>query len=735
MRKLLFSLFLLSIFDSYGQVNLNDSLIIHYPFNGNAIDISGNNLNGTNIGVVPTVDRFGNANSAMQFNGSNAYISVGDIIDIPTETAISITGWFKPETVIPSINRYAGVSFGKKTTGELALRYTSESLKNFNAVLADGSNISSSGNNTGASTTFNQYDQWVYISATFQNGQVRIYENGEFKNANSGNNGIGGSLQSIPINAVLRIGQAFNTNDAIRYYHGAMDDLRIYNRRLNDCEIKLLYDPNYDLSSFSESSLCLNESILLQKPGYNSYKWYSQDTLLSTSSTFIFNHEKQSPIVLKGTDKYGCLHLDTFKINIGGRESEFFYLGKCKEDSFLLIQPDTLTNVNWYKNGTLFASNTDSLILTDTVSTLIVLEGLDGLGCLIRDTFVISSLNPKSEIDDYEKLICHSTKDSRFYNIVGNGFSRFNWSITGGEIIENDGLSVVINWEDIDQASLKVVEISPNGCISDTLEFEFEKDITSISFDLITFSEDFASLEMKGSSDFNEELKNIHLLNSKFDTSSFFDTKSFEFLTDTALVKVEESFQFNLLDKCENSISSDSVKPILISLEIDDENNLIELSWENLSIWENNEISNEVYELNSNLDEDLIARIGYDNNISVLFSKKDFKRCFYIESRNTSFDLISRSNIKCIELEGELFIPNIITPNGDAYNDCLVIPNLDYFTSNKFIIYNRYGIEVYRSLNYKNEWCAENLPSGQYFYHLILNNYMLNYKGFIEVLK
>ena len=54
------------------QVPTN-GLIAYWPFNGNANDESGNNINGTISGATSTTDRFGAANSAYSFNGTNDY--------------------------------------------------------------------------------------------------------------------------------------------------------------------------------------------------------------------------------------------------------------------------------------------------------------------------------------------------------------------------------------------------------------------------------------------------------------------------------------------------------------------------------------------------------------------------------------------------------------------------------------------------------------------------------------
>jgi hypothetical protein len=55
----------------FSQVNLKNGLVACYPFNANAKDESGNGNNGTVNGATLTTDRFGKANSAYSFNGTN----------------------------------------------------------------------------------------------------------------------------------------------------------------------------------------------------------------------------------------------------------------------------------------------------------------------------------------------------------------------------------------------------------------------------------------------------------------------------------------------------------------------------------------------------------------------------------------------------------------------------------------------------------------------------------------
>lgn len=88
----------------------------------------------------------------------------------------------------------------------------------------------------------------------------------------------------------------------------------------------------------------------------------------------------------------------------------------------------------------------------------------------------------------------------------------------------------------------------------------------------------------------------------------------------------------------------------------------------------------------------------------------------------------------------KLFAPNIITPNGDGFNDRFIITDdsevqssssstlksgqstypliNDFYLSNELVIFNRWSQKVYETKNYLNDWDGDNLPDGVYFYVL-----------------
>ena len=77
MKKIIFLICLFCLSQIYAQIPTyvpTNGLVGYWGFNGNANDQSGNSNNGTVNGATLTTDRFGNSNSAYNFDGVNDYI-------------------------------------------------------------------------------------------------------------------------------------------------------------------------------------------------------------------------------------------------------------------------------------------------------------------------------------------------------------------------------------------------------------------------------------------------------------------------------------------------------------------------------------------------------------------------------------------------------------------------------------------------------------------------------------
>jgi gliding motility-associated-like protein len=85
----------------------------------------------------------------------------------------------------------------------------------------------------------------------------------------------------------------------------------------------------------------------------------------------------------------------------------------------------------------------------------------------------------------------------------------------------------------------------------------------------------------------------------------------------------------------------------------------------------------------------------------------------------------------------DVFIPSVITPNGDGKNDYFKIS--EFSGKAELIIFNRWGNEEYTNANYLNDWDGRNnrgaeLPADTYFYVLKFENGKIK-KGSVLIIR
>ncbi len=79
-----------------------------------------------------------------------------------------------------------------------------------------------------------------------------------------------------------------------------------------------------------------------------------------------------------------------------------------------------------------------------------------------------------------------------------------------------------------------------------------------------------------------------------------------------------------------------------------------------------------------------------------------------------------------------------ISPNGDGVNDHLTIPEIEYYPDNQFMVFNRWGAQVFGRKAYLNEFDGHDdggrdLPDGVYYYVLDLGNGSKPVKGYFVI--
>jgi len=139
--------------------------------------------------------------------------------------------------------------------------------------------------------------------------------------------------------------------------------------------------------------------------------------------------------------------------------------------------------------------------------------------------------------------------------------------------------------------------------------------------------------------------------------------------------------------------------------------------------------------------ESLLLNAGINNEeYSYEWSVSDLNRAeVYVSGLEPGNKLIKLKVTSCADTvfasimvqinDCQLMIPNVFTPNGDGVNDYFVVKGLENYPGSSLTIIGRNGNVVFQAMDYKNDWNAENIESGTYFYSLRLNDKNKTEKG------
>ena len=227
--------------------SLTQGLVGYWPFCGNANDDSGNGNNGTVNGATLTTDRFGNSNSAYNFDGITNYISVSDNSSLDFTNQMSVSLWYNFDNLnFDSTNNiWQGRLIDKTQNGNSTSGYWSSLISSNNPSsqwYCNGQNYANASvnfANNGGKSICSQKSNWYNLVYTFENGFYKIFLDGVLIDFNTI------SIGTIPTNNFpVLFGYANGTTSQIYHYKGKLDDIGIWNRALTPTEVSQLYNQN-----------------------------------------------------------------------------------------------------------------------------------------------------------------------------------------------------------------------------------------------------------------------------------------------------------------------------------------------------------------------------------------------------------------------------------------------------------------------------------------------------------
>jgi hypothetical protein len=219
------------------EIDLTDRLILHLPMDGDAIDYSGNEVPTIVGGPHLTEDRFGTPDRAYQFDGVDDSININNSLPLITSRSYTICLWVKflgkshsRETTNVFFEQRNDITTGASSTLLLMGEYQGE------LVLFMRSSASSESFKAQCDLSYDS--QWHHFVARVDEQMhmeiyldARLYCEHDFGND-------GDFVSSIDH---VNLGTHHHTGGVHGAFNGIMDDVYIYNRALNLCEIEAIY--------------------------------------------------------------------------------------------------------------------------------------------------------------------------------------------------------------------------------------------------------------------------------------------------------------------------------------------------------------------------------------------------------------------------------------------------------------------------------------------------------------
>ena len=231
-----------------------NGLVGYWPFNGNANDLSGSNLNGTVNGSSLTTDRFNNSNSAYNYNGTSNNIVVLNSTILNVENW-SVSAWYKTSVNSNTIQRITTKQTGSVGNSNVfAILFQNGKVygsfyNGSTEVITSDNSITSDGN----------WHHVVYIRNQNLN-KLYIYVDNVLKDSTTN------SFGNLANTANLFIGSS-GAGTNIQWWNGKIDDIGIWNRALTTDEISNLYNANICYQSVTVTdTLVINVGTLSYNP-------------------------------------------------------------------------------------------------------------------------------------------------------------------------------------------------------------------------------------------------------------------------------------------------------------------------------------------------------------------------------------------------------------------------------------------------------------------------------------
>lgn len=215
--------------------DITSGLVASIPLDGTAFEEL-NSLQGTIVNALSTSNRHGEANKAMLFNSNDSsYIDFGDVEDLSfTNNQFTVCCWVKVSDTTAPVSILS--KRGETGPWEFSLdNHFNHSVFNFDNWVADGSTTVYGTDPLKAAASLRS-GIWSHIALVADGVALKVYQDGILQaGTDSIKNGL--FLNNTGAHFFIGNGGGYGKN---YFFNGSIDDVRLYNKPLNQESIQYL---------------------------------------------------------------------------------------------------------------------------------------------------------------------------------------------------------------------------------------------------------------------------------------------------------------------------------------------------------------------------------------------------------------------------------------------------------------------------------------------------------------
>ena len=529
--------------------------------------------------------------------------------------------------------------------------------------------------------------------------------------------------------------------------------------------------PNIDIEKMK--IICAGDSVSILASGGGDYYWSSGDTTAliwvsppidtqyfltvtngycsDTASSMIYVNPL--PNAEAGNDEAIC-DGDTVTLTASGGEDYLWSTGETTAS--INVSPSSITTYYVEVTDTNHCSAIDSVVVESYTTPVAITS---------NDTNICEGENIDIWASGGSSYQWSTTETDSTINVSPSSTSNYYVTVSNGSCSDYDTVTVNVT-------ALPTISITASNtqiCEGDDITLTANGnapylwstgDTTQVITQTVTANTSY-SVTVSNNSCENSDFVDINVYQKP--TSQLSDANICQNDSTNLFVSSNTSYTYVWTDSLNNMILTNPNNPIVFPntdalyyvtiingvCQVNDSANVIVHNLPNVSILQNDTSIEENTSINLNVITDSTNTVLWSPNLylnsNTIFNpvaSPETDITYYVNVTNqyscSSLDSVSITIVKD-DTQHPLIIYNTFTPNNDGTNDFFYIENIEYYSDNYLVVYNRDGHVVYETDNYENKWDGKyygtDLPAATYYYVLKINSDGSIYKGNVTIIR